>query len=453
MRAVSLFSNCGAGDVGYRRAGFDFEVMAELDPRRLSVCSLNHPGAVTVPGDLRTTWEQVLVDYHLSLNEEGVRPGERAPDLLAACPPCQGMSSARSGLGPGKDPQKGYQDERNLLVLVIADVVRALRPRILVVENVPQFLTRKVLDPRSNQAVSASRLLVNELSDYRVFPILTDLADFGIPQTRRRSFLTFVRRDLESVLGFLDRHGRAPYPVPTHAPDLGGEKPTSINQALKGYPALDAATKESAVADGYGGLHAVPVWPERRYAMVKAIPPGSGRSAWENEACASCGRVEVGPDDLRCPTCQAALLRPIVEGKDGALRFVRGFRSSSYRRMLPDAPAATVTTASGHIGSDLTIHPTQNRLLSTQECAQLQTFPEGFEWGDALKKWGHTNVRDMIGEAVPPAFTEKHGRVLHDLLTGTSSPDDLIPSENVRCVRPTTKLGLDMDPTLFGAQE
>lgn len=32
LRAVSLFSNCGAGDVGYRDAGFRFDVMAELDP-------------------------------------------------------------------------------------------------------------------------------------------------------------------------------------------------------------------------------------------------------------------------------------------------------------------------------------------------------------------------------------------------------------------------------------
>ena len=33
--AVSLFSNCGAGDVGYRQSGFQFDMMAELDPRRL----------------------------------------------------------------------------------------------------------------------------------------------------------------------------------------------------------------------------------------------------------------------------------------------------------------------------------------------------------------------------------------------------------------------------------
>jgi len=38
--------------------------------------------------------------------------------------------------------------------------------------------------------------------------------------------------------------------------------------------------------------------------------------------------------------------------------------------------------------------------------------------GDALKLWGRTNVREMIGEAVPPFFTRKHGRILVQLLTG-----------------------------------
>src|SRR5258706_15924771 len=60
QRAVSLFSNCGAGDVGYRKAGFRFDVMAELDPRRLGVCLLNHPGATGVSGDLRKTWRKVV---------------------------------------------------------------------------------------------------------------------------------------------------------------------------------------------------------------------------------------------------------------------------------------------------------------------------------------------------------------------------------------------------------
>jgi len=127
------------------------------------------------------------------------------------------------------------------------------------------------------------------------------------------------------------------------------------------------------------------------------------------------GPVKVLPDAVTCPNCSGPLLRPIVQEKDGSYRLVKGFKSS-YRRMYADRPAATVTTASGHIGSDYTIHPTQNRLLSPLECSLLQTFPSDFKWGDALKKLGHTNVREMIGEAVPPAFTKLHGEVLLGIL-------------------------------------
>src|SRR5204863_3887466 len=113
------------------------------------------------------------------------------------------------------------------------------------------------------------------------------------------------------------------------------------------------------------------------------------------------------------------LARPVVQEADGGYRFVNGFRTSSYTRMCPDLPAATITTASGFIGSDKTIHPWENRVLSPRECAYLQTFPASFRWGDTLTRYGQSNVRRMIGEAVPPRFTRAHGRVLRALLEGS----------------------------------
>ena len=89
--------------------------------------------------------------------------------------------------------------------------------------------------------------------------------------------------------------------------------------------------------------------------------------------------------------------------------------------MKANSPASTITTASGHIGSDITIHPWQNRVLSPLECAIIQTFPRNFKWGDTLKKYGITSIREMIGEAVPPLFTEKHGKTLCSLLSGDAN--------------------------------
>jgi DNA (cytosine-5)-methyltransferase 1 len=435
FESISLFSNCGAGDVGFAKAGFNFVVMAELETQRLNVCLLNHPGAVGIVGDLRETWPQVVKSFRSRY------PGGH-PSLLAACPPCQGMSSARSDRGLANDPDAGIKDHRNLLVSVIANVAAELSPSLIVVENVQEFLSRKIRDPRSGVGISAARLLTENLaSDYAVFPFLTDLADFAIPQFRKRAFLTFVRKDLSTLSKVISRK-LAPYPIPTSAPEYDGSQIT-VRAALEsfGLPSLDAKTAESAQTRIGRGLHSVPVWPDHRYPMVAAIPPHSGRSAWENKVCEKCGKVEVEDESAQCPRCSGPLLRPVVRVRRG-FRLVNGFRTSTYKRMQSDAPSATITTATGHIGSNHTIHPYENRLLSPLECALLQTFPKRFKWGNALARYGHTNVRQMIGEAVPPHFTYLHGRTLRRLLTGRIEKG-LISIEDSRCKRAQKKLLLE----------
>ena len=432
MKAVSLFSNCGAGDVGFSAAGFRFCVVSELVEKRLDVSVLNHPDAVAISGDLRKTWPFVVDAYREA-------HGSEAPVLLSGCPPCQGMSSARGGRGQENDPDAGSRDGRNLLVLPIAEVAKELRPIFVVVENVPAFLRRRVWDPENSTPRSAAKILCDRLeSDYHVYPAVVDLCEFGIPQHRSRAFLTLVRKDTEA-LGVLKRTGRAPFPTPTHG---GPESPSfiTIDEALResDLPALDAGSAETAVSNDHP-MHRVPVWHDRRYEMVAAITPGSGASAWETDHCGQCDTKGISPVEATCPNCQSRMLRPTVQNKDGSWRLIKGFRSSSYRRMDPARPAATITTASGHIGSDRTLHPWENRVLSPAECSWLQTIPKTFQWGDSMDEWGHTGVRQMIGEAVPPRFTMLHGKVLAALAEGHEVPEAL-SQQDARCQKALAKL-------------
>lgn len=381
--------------------------MAEIDPRRMRIAALNHPEACVVRGDLRQTWPMVVETWHNTIGPA------QSPDLLAACPPCQGMSSARSGRGREADADAGSRDERNLLVEVIAAVALDLQPRAIVVENVQAFLTRAVRHPDTGEPVSAAKLLIERLSGhYTVFPLLTDLVHYGVPQSRVRSFLTFLAAG-EPGLDVLRLANASPYPSPDHEGDGG----LALREALASFqlPALDASCAESG-RDPERLLHFVPVWEDRRYEIVAAIPPNSGASAWEN-TCGNCGEAAADAEEVRCPSCDEVLPRPAVF-EDGDWRLIKGFRASSYRRMDPAEPAATITTANGNLGSDRTIHPWENRVLSPLECALLQTFPEDFEWGTALQDWGVTAIRRMIGEAVPPRFTQQHGAVLAALLAG-----------------------------------
>jgi DNA (cytosine-5)-methyltransferase 1 len=407
LPAVSLFTNCGAGDLGYARVGFGFQVLAELQHRRLDVAALNHPRAIPIPGDLRDTWTRVIDAYR-------TRAPGTPPALLSACPPCQGMSSARSGRGLASDPDAGSRDERNLLIDIVANVATELEPRTVVVENVLAFLTRKVRHPDTAEPISAARLLIERLdAKYQPFAMRADLADFGIPQTRRRAFLVLVRRD-EPGLQRIIACGGAPFPEPTYGPGL-----THPHVTLKAALAeLGAAPLDSESAASAGeGLHCVPVWDGQRRFMVASIPSDSGAGAWSNSNCKQCGPVDVRRDAARCPLCHGPLARPVVK-RNGRWRLIRGFHNSSYRRMHPDRPAATITTATGRSGSDNTLHPSEHRVLSMLECQHLQTFPAEFRWGDHLERHGHTSLRAMIGEAVPPQFTELHGRVLVSMLRG-----------------------------------
>lgn len=433
--AVSLFSNCGAGDVGFGAAGFRFRVMAEIVEGRLDVALRNHLNAEGVPGDLSKTWPAVVERWRML-------HGATAPALAAACPPCQGMSTVRSDRGAEDDPDAGSRDDRNLLVLPISHITKALEPTFVVVENVTAFLRRKVRDPESGEGISAARLLVRLLADdYDIYPFVTDLADYGVPQRRKRAFLTFVRR-ASSAADLLHRRGQAPYPVPSHASDRGGDQVT-LDKALAEFrlPSLDSRDSMSA-RDSERPLHFVPVWPLQQHRMVAAVPPGSGASAWENNDCPRCGTVEIDADTAECPTCGEPLLRPVVVA-DGRPRLVRGFRRASYRRMEPARPAATITTASGRIGGSRTIHPFENRVLSPLECALLQTIPADFDWNEALERGGVSELRAMIGEAVPPRFTKMHGEVLVSLLTHADDDPPLIEQSDRRCENARRRLGMD----------
>ena len=437
LDAVSLFSNCGAGDFGFAKAGFRFRVMAELISSRLDVALGNHEHAVGVGGDLVQTWPDVVRTWKAHQVS--------SPALLAACPPCQGMSTARHDRGYQNDPEAGSREPRNLLVLPIAHVAEALKPTLVVVENVVAFLRRQVRDPDTGEGISAARLLIRKLqSHYEVYPFLTDLADYGVPQTRKRAFLTFVRR-ASSIGAKLRNANEAPYPVPPSAPDYGGV-PVTLEAALADLDAaeLDAKAPSSA-RDPANALHFVPTWSESRYRMVDVMPKGCEASAWDNEDCPTCGTVPVDSESAACPQCGAPLLRPVVL-EDSKPRLIHGFRRAAYRRMDPKRPATTVTTASGRIGASSTIHPYQNRVLSPLECAHLQTIPDDFNWGKTMESRGVVELRAMIGEAVPPLFTRQHGEILATLLDPNHQEHPCIRATDKRCKVAQQRLDTPLKP-------
>lgn len=405
--AVSLFSGAGLSDLGYQMAGFRLTVQVEVDPRRAAIGADNFPRSQWITRDVRGSAHKIAAAYRKSTSKR--------LDLLVATPPCQGMSSSNPSRGKRQTLQAKALEGKNRLLLEVIPIARLLKPRIIVIENVRQVLTLEVeYDDGKGTAVD---LLCDRLPEYKIFPSVVNVADYGVPQVRRRALIVAVQRD-EACLESLLSESQFPKPLPTHAEQsTNGRQPwISIREWLEvmKYESLDA--KSNDTARGTHPLHFVPAYGLDRYRQISEIPAYSGRSAYENGSCPSCGRQKVGVGLILCPTCGGVMRnRPYVE-RDGQPSLIRGFKSS-YRRMNPGRPAYTITTNSSHIGSDFKIHPWESRVLSILECADLQTVPRFYDWTRAKKDRTFYLIRSLIGEAFPTYFTYLHGQVLAELLS------------------------------------
>ena len=134
LTGVSLFASFGLGDLGYRAAGIEHLVMAELVKKRCDHLRRNFADASVIEGDLRDTADQVTEAVERRL-------AGRELFMLSATPPCQGMSSNGAGriakaVRLGKRPK---MNPRNRLVLPALQVIKRLRPRWVLFENVRQM--------------------------------------------------------------------------------------------------------------------------------------------------------------------------------------------------------------------------------------------------------------------------------------------------------------------------
>jgi DNA (cytosine-5)-methyltransferase 1 len=403
---VSLFSGCGLSDFGYRLAGFEFLAHVEKDPVRAEIGQRNFP---------QSQWFSAAVEEAFSDVVKTVAVSGKQVEVLIATPPCQGLSSSNPSRGKRCTEKAWRNAEKNRLLLQIVPYVRSLKPRVVIAENVRQVLTHRAR--KNGRVLAIPDFLEEELPDYQVFPGVVNVADYGVPQVRRRAIIVAVKRT-EPWLDTINQGNLLPWPRPTHAEHASNNScPPWITirrwfRAMS-YERLSACSEDKAT--GTHALHFVPAYDDERFALVSNIPKFKGGSAYENSDCPSCGRKEVPPGKAVCPACRARMFnRPIVQN-NGRVRLVKGF-DSSYRRMPADRPASTVTTNSSHIGSDNKIHPWEHRVLSILECADLQTVPRCFDWSFALETKRNYLVRNLVGEAFPPYFTYLHGKVIRDLL-------------------------------------
>ncbi len=409
---ISLFSGAGLSDIGYELSGFQFLVQVEVDQRRADVGSDNFPNSTWITDDVRKSHDKIAEAYNKSTPQR--------LDLLVATPPCQGMSSSNPSRGKRQTTKANALEEKNRLILEVIPLARLLKPRIIVAENVRQVLTLNV-EYKGDKGEIVDLLRNGLKEEYELFPGVVNVADYGIPQVRRRALVVAVHKN-EPWFNRTATEGRSLWPCPTHGERAGNGTQSWMSvrewfEEVK-YERLDSKSKDAA--SGTHPLHFVPDYGEDRYLQVSQIPPHSGQSAYENDTCPSCEYEPVELGRVVCPSCNGTMRnRPYVE-RNGQPSLIKGFHSS-YRRMTSDRPAYTITTNSSHIGSDFKIHPWEHRVLSILECADLQTVPRFYDWSRAKSNRTTYLIRNLVGEAFPPYFTYLHGHLLNELLSVSES--------------------------------
>lgn len=210
---VDLFAGGGGASEGIRMAlGRDPEVAVNHNPKAVSMHRVNHPGTVHYTEDV---W---------SVSPTHVTKG-RPVGLLWASPDCTHFSKAKGG-APVRDDRI-----RSLAMVLVDKWIPAVRPRVIIMENVEEFTTWGPLDRRGRiikaEAGKTFRQFINRLrrQGYRVEWRELRACDYGAPTIRKRLFL-IARCDGQTIT----------WPEPTH-----GDPKSEAVQAAELLPWRTAA--------------------------------------------------------------------------------------------------------------------------------------------------------------------------------------------------------------------
>jgi len=164
LTAIDLFCGCGGLTVGLKRAGFKVIGAVDNDAVASTTYKANHRDVKVWNKDIR------LVTVSAVKQRLKLRRGEL--DLLSGCPPCQGFTSLRTLNG-----SRVVDDPRNDLISEFQRFVQYLRPKAVMMENVPELAQ----DGRFTEFREALAGM-GYIGEYRVL----DTADYGVPQRRER---------------------------------------------------------------------------------------------------------------------------------------------------------------------------------------------------------------------------------------------------------------------------
>jgi len=309
-RFIDLFAGIGSFRYALESFGAKCVFGSEIDKACLNIYEKNHGDRPS--GDITKIPTDDVPDH----------------DILCAGHPCQSFSIS------GK--QMGFKDERGVLFWEIHRIAKAKRPEIIILENVRNLETH---DKRRTM-----RIISNSLEEigYRVRSKVLNASNYGVPQSRERTFTVCVRNDVNP---------RTEYEFP---------KPTFEDIRL-----LDIL-----------------------------VPPEEA-SKFEIDFLKFRGAItyDVDPPKFSAAKCPIRIGQ-INSGRQGE------------RVYHPDGHSITLSSGGGGIGAKTGLYKVGNvvRRLTPKECARLTGLPEDFIMHDSpnqcYAQFGNSVVVDVVQRVV-----------------------------------------------------
>lgn len=341
---ISLFSGAMGLDLGLQKAGLSIELSQDIDTAVGKTMKANNHNHIL--GDIRSLVEE---DPSCRFILDKIKSESKDIFAVVGGPPCQSFSTAGKRLG--------VNDPRGSLFMEFAHVVKTIRPRFFVMENVKGLLSSKVNPEDKNDSTTALDVILETIESigYSYTYSVLNAVNYGVPQFRER-LIIIGSRDHEEL--FL--------PVPTHFQ-------MHQNEEYR-WKTVENAIQDLETEPGeYAPLG------ENRKKYLKHIPMGGN---WKDL-----------PESLQ------------EEAMGGAFKSGGG-KTGFYRRLNYFEPAPTILTSPVQKSSML-IHPVDDRPLSVLEYARIQQFPS--EWkieGSVADKYR------QIGNAVPVGLGYAIGQTL-----------------------------------------
>ncbi len=382
--AVSLFAGCGGLCEGIRLAGFDVIAAAEWDRFAAETYRHNFPEVPLFEGDVQffrrpraPEWAAVA-DKFKHLNTTDV-------DLVFGGPPCQGYSQ----IGP-----RDIDDERNDLYGQFVRVLRDLKPKVFLMENVPNMLLLKK-GMFKKRALAALRRAGYQNCDVRVL----HATDFGVPQLRKRAVFFGVRDDLDfnfDAGSFLKSIAATQHVDEVTVWQAISDLPAAVSKddlPLK-YPRAKRPTAFQAdMRLDFDGAHYA--------ADYKLKLTGEKARRLHNH---HTKEIQERRAEL------ISHLLPGMKGDSLPKEIWNGLRPEKWRRLHPDKPAYTIL-AQMHRDLSEWVHPREPRWITVREAARLQSFHDGF-----IFKSSEWQQLKQIGNAVPPLLGRGMGHTAFQAL-------------------------------------